>query len=423
MSNKKYWQSFGELNQTDAHKQSSEKEFQEDLLPIEELTSEGLFDGKTPRRDFLKYLGFSTAAAVIAAGCEIPVRRAIPYLQRPDNVTPGVANYYASTYINGGDAISVVVKQRDGRPIKIEGNELSKLTMGGTSAQAQASVLDLYDTTRLRHPLQKNGNDFKEVASFEKFDSMIAEAMSSVQGKQVVLLTATIHSPSTLAIIGKFLSKYPGSKHVQYDAVSYSGMLLANKACYNKEAIPGYQFDKAETIVSLGADFLGSWLSPVEFSSQYASKRRMNGKASKLSRHFHFESMLSLTGSNADDRYTHKPSETGAIALALLSAIESGASPSFSDKKLNEGIVKAATELKKSKGASLVVCGSNDMNIQVIVNAINEAVGANGNTINWGAVSNIRKGNDVLVNDLITNIGNVGALLVYDCNPVYTHPE
>jgi molybdopterin-containing oxidoreductase family iron-sulfur binding subunit len=134
MSNKKYWQNFGELNDTAAYQASAENEFKEDLLPVEELSKEGLFEGKTPRRDFLKYLGFSTAAAAVAASCEMPVRRAIPYLQRPDNVTPGVANYYASTYVNGGDTISVVVKQRDGRPIKIEGNEMSSITRGGTSA-------------------------------------------------------------------------------------------------------------------------------------------------------------------------------------------------------------------------------------------------------------------------------------------------
>ena len=258
MSNKKYWQNFGELNQTATFKQSADNEFNESLLPIEEISSEGLLDGKTPRRDFLKYLGFSTAAAALAASCEMPVRRAVPYLQRPDNVIPGVSNYYASTYVNGGDAISVVVKQRDGRPIKIEGNELSSITKGGTSAQAQASVLDLYDTTRLRHPLQKVGNDYKEVSTFEAFDSMIAGEMSSIGAKSVVLLTSTINSPSTLQIINNFLAKYPGSRHVQYDTVSYSGMITANEACYGKKALPSYQFDKAKTIVSLGADFLGT---------------------------------------------------------------------------------------------------------------------------------------------------------------------
>ena len=128
MSNKKYWQSFGELNQTESFEQAANKEFKEELLPLEDIADEGLLNAKTPRRDFLKYLGFSTAAATIAASCEMPVRKAVPYLQRPDNVIPGVANYYASTYVNGGDAIAVVVKQRDGRPIKIEGNELSSVT-------------------------------------------------------------------------------------------------------------------------------------------------------------------------------------------------------------------------------------------------------------------------------------------------------
>ncbi len=424
MSNKKYWQSFGELNQTDAYKQSSENEFNEDLLPIEELSGEGILDGKTPRRDFLKYLGFSTAAAAIAASCEMPVRKAVPYLQRPDNVIPGVPNYYASTYVNGGDAISVVVKQRDGRPIKIEGNELSSLTKGGTSAQAQASVLDLYDTTRLRHPLQKDGNDFKEISSFESLDNMVKDAMVGIGNKPVVLLTSTIHSPSTLEIINKFLAKYPGSRHIQYDAVSYHGMLSSNEACYGKRAIPSYHFENAKTIVSLGADFLGTWLSPVEFSKQYATNRKVTGEHPTLSRHFHFESMLSLTGSNADDRYTHKPSETGLVALALLAKLGGNVTaPTINDANLKAGIDKAATELMKTKGSSLVVCGSNDVNVQVVVNAINELIGANGTTINWGATSNIRKGNDADMNKLVAEIGSVGALLVYDCNPVYTYAD
>ncbi len=424
MSNKKYWQSFGELNQTDAFKQSAENEFNEDLLPIEELSNEGILDGKTPRRDFLKYLGFSTAAAAIAASCEMPVRKSVPYLQRPDNVIPGVPNYYASTYVNGGDAISVVVKQRDGRPIKIEGNELSSLTKGGTSAQAQASVLDLYDTTRLRHPLQKDGNDFKEVSSFEAFDKMVSDAMAGIGNKPVVLLTSTIHSPSTLQVINKFLAKYPGSRHVQYDAVSYHGMLSANEACYGKRAIPSYHFESAKTIVSLGADFLGTWLSPVEFSKQYAINRKVTGEHPTLSRHFHFESMLSLTGSNADDRFTHKPSETGSVALALLAKLGGSVSaPSIADANLKAGIDKAAAELLKTKGASLVVCGSNDVNVQVVVNAINELIGANGTTINWGATANIRKGNDADMNKLVAEISSVGALLVYDCNPVYSYAD
>jgi MoCo/4Fe-4S cofactor protein with predicted Tat translocation signal len=425
MSNKKYWQSFGALNQTENFQQSAEKEFTEELLPLADLDDKGILDAKTPRRDFLKYLGFSTAAATIAASCEMPVRKAVPYLQRPDGIIPGVANYYASTYVNGGDVIPVVVKQRDGRPIKIEGNELSGITKGATSAQSQASVLDLYDTTRLRYPMQKDGKDFKESPSFDAIDKLVTGAIA---GKALVLLTATINSPTTQDIITQFLTKYPGSRHVQYDAVSYSGMILANEACYGKRAIPSYHFDNAKLIVSLAADFLGTWLSPTEFNKQYSVNRKIIpmeiGKKPEMSRHIHFESMLSLTGSNADDRYTHKPSETGAVAVAILNALN-GTAASFKDARLNDGIKKAAEQLKAAGGNALVVSGSNDVNVQVIVNAINEAIGANGKTINWSITSNYRKGVDAdmvkLVEDM--NSGTVGAVLIHGVNPAYSYSD
>jgi MoCo/4Fe-4S cofactor protein with predicted Tat translocation signal len=421
MSKKKYWQSFGELNQTKDFQESAKNEFKEELLPLSDLDDKGIMDAKTPRRDFLKYLGFSTAAAAIAASCEVPVRKAVPYLSKPDNVIPGIANYYASTYINGGDAISVVVKQRDGRPIKIEGNELSTITNGGTNAQAQASVLDLYDNTRLRYPMEKTANGFKEIPGFDAFDKMVGTA---INGKTVVLLTSTINSPSTLAIIKEFLAKYPGSRHVQYDAVSYSGMIQANEACYGKRAIPSYHFENAKVIVSLGADFLGTWLSPTEFSGQYAKNRKVTGEKPELSKHFQFESMMSMTGSNADDRFTHKPSETGAVAAAILGALN-GTAASFADKKLNEGIKLAADNLKAAGGNALVVCGSNDVHIQVIVNAINEAIGANGKTINWAITSNYKNGVDAEMVQLVAdmNSGAVGAVLIHDVNPAYSYND
>ena len=424
MSKKKYWQSFGELNQTQSFQESSKNEFKEELLPLADLDDKGILDAKTPRRDFLKYLGFSTAAAAVAASCEMPIRKAVPFLNKPQSVVPGVANYYASTYVNGGDAISVIVKQRDGRPIKIEGNELSTITNGGTNAQAQASVLDLYDNTRLRYPMQKDGKGFKEVTGFDAFDKMVGTAIA---GKAVAVLTSTVNSPTTLAIIKEFLAKCPaGSRHVEYDAVSYSGMLLANEACYGKRAIPSYHFDKAKVIVSLGADFLGTWLSPTEFSSQYAKNRKVTGEKPELSKHFQFESMMSLTGSNADDRYTHKPSETGVVALALAAKLGVAVTaPAIGDAKLAKGIETAAAALKANSGAALVVCGSNDVNIQMIVNAINEAVGANGKTINWAITSNYKNGIDAdmlkLVDDM--NSGAIGAVLINGVNPAYSYSD
>ena len=147
----KHWQSFGELNQSEAFNNAAKDEFREDLPTVSD--DKGLLDAVRPRRDFLKYLGFSTAAAAVAASCEMPVKHAIPFANKPEDIVPGTANYYATTYVQDGDAVSILAKVRDGRPIKIEGNELSPITFGGTSARVQASVLDLYNTARLRFPL------------------------------------------------------------------------------------------------------------------------------------------------------------------------------------------------------------------------------------------------------------------------------
>ena len=137
---------------------------------------------------------------------------------------------------------------------------MSSYTKGGTSARAQASVLDLYDMYRITHPKRKVGDKFEE-STYEFIDKTIGEGLAAAGGS-VVLLTSTIISPSTKQIIAEFLAKYPNSKHVQTDAVSYSGMLLANEASGFGRNLPTYKFDAAKVIVSLGADFLGTWLSP-----------------------------------------------------------------------------------------------------------------------------------------------------------------
>jgi MoCo/4Fe-4S cofactor protein with predicted Tat translocation signal len=411
MEQKKYWQSFGERNDSEAHQQSGKDEFQESL-PLESASS-GLLEGVTPRRDFLKYLGFSTAAAAIAASCDIPVKKAIPFANKPEDIVPGVANFYATTYVQDGEVVPVLAKVRDGRPIKIEGNESSPLTLGGTSARSQASVLDLYDVSRVRYPMI----DKKEV-TFDAIDKSIAQALAGAG--PVVLLTSTIVSPSGKEVINQFLAKYPGSRHVQYDAVSYSGMMLANEATNGKRAIPSYDFSKAKVIVSLAADFLGTWLTPVEFNRQYAAGRRIDEKNPTMSRHIQFESVLSMTGSNADDRFLMRPSETGAVALALLNAVNGQGVSGIADAKLKAGIEKTARILNENKGAGLIVAGSNDVNVQIIVNAINAAVG--GTAIDHSKSINTKQGVDAdlvrLVNDM--NAGTVGALIIHGANPAYS---
>ncbi|MBK9742167.1 MAG: TAT-variant-translocated molybdopterin oxidoreductase [Saprospiraceae bacterium] len=151
------WIGQKDLTRDEEFMKSTNQEFAEEQVTYADMTSN--LSGN--RRDFLKFLGFGLGAATVAAGCDIPVKRAIPYVIKPDQIVPGVANYYASTFVNGGDYCPVLVKTREGRPIKIEGNDLSTITGGGTSARAQASVLSLYDTNRFTGRRLKMAQDGK----------------------------------------------------------------------------------------------------------------------------------------------------------------------------------------------------------------------------------------------------------------------
>ncbi|GGK67320.1 TAT-variant-translocated molybdopterin oxidoreductase [Rufibacter glacialis] len=410
----KYWRGVEELENTPEFQKHAHNEFPE-FLPVSEANGEASSATVAPRRDFLKLLGFGVAAATLAS-CEAPVRKAIPYLNKPEEVEPGIPNWYASTYFMGDFYNPVLVKTREGRPIKIEGNNLSPITQGATHARSQASLLSLYDNNRLKGPVAK-----KQPATWEKIDQEIRTRLTGVQGR-VVLVSNTIISPSTKTVIREFGAQFPAFEHVTYDANSSSALLRANGG-----VVPGYDFSKARVIVSIGADFLGSWISPVEYSKQYIVNRKVTADKPTMSRHFQFESFLSLTGANADVRVPVKPSEYGAVVAALYNRVAGGtggAAIQAPTTAYAKQIDTAAKELLASRGAALVVSDSNDPAVQTLVTAINTALGAAGTTINTAAPSFVRQGDDArmlrLINDM--NNGAVGAVIFYGANPVYDHP-
>ena len=278
-SNKKYWKSVEELNPNDSIVETlRQNEFMEQI-PVDEFLGdkENLSNSSTSRRDFLKYVGFSTAAATVAA-CEGPVHKSIPYVVQPDSITPGVANYYATTIADGFDFASILVKTREGRPIKIENNTDAKVN-GGANARVQASVLTLYDSKRLQGP-SANG----EPIGWDVLDATVKAKLQSLKGtdKQVVLLTQTYASPSTERLIAEFKAAYGENiNHVVYDAISEDAALNAFNASYGERALADYDFEKADLIVSFGADFLGDWQGG-GYDSGYAKGRvPKNGKMSK----------------------------------------------------------------------------------------------------------------------------------------------
>ncbi|WP_179416067.1 TAT-variant-translocated molybdopterin oxidoreductase [Mucilaginibacter sp. E4BP6] len=418
-SNKKYWKGLEELNKTPEFVEKNKHEFAEPI-PVEEVLEGGSLFGKTPRRDFLKALGFGVGAVTLAACQKVPVHKSIPYLIKPEEVTPGVANYYSSTY----DGHAILVKTREGRPIKIEGNPNDLLSKGGLSGQAQASVLDLYDSNRVQNPKQ----DGAEV-DWDSIDSFIKGELSAIKagGKKIAIVTSTINSPSTLSVIADFIAAYPIAKHVTYDAVSYTGIIQANQNSFGKAVLPHYNFDQADVIVSFGADFLGTWISPTEFIGQYVKNRNNKSlQSKKMSRHIQFESGMSNTGSNADVRIPIKPSEEGIALINLYNAISGTTLPG--SKKLDNlpadnAIAVAAAELKAAKGKALVVAGSNDVAIQTLVNSINSLLGAYGTIIDLDNASNQFAGNDAEFVELVSEMNNgaVDAVFFLDANPAYDY--
>ncbi len=382
----------------------------------------------TGRRDFLKYLGFSISAATIAAGCEIPLKRAIPYVTKPDDMVPGVANYYATSYVEGGDYCSILVKTREGRPIKIEGNPLSGVTAGGTSARAQASVLSLYDIHRLRAPQIRNAEGKLEKATWEQVDDLVGITLNPES--RIAIVSHSILSPTEKKVIKEVQSKYQNTTLTVYDPVSSAAILKAHEAMYGVAMVPGYHFDKANVIVSVQADFLGTWISPVQFAHQYSKNRKIKDtKAPKMSRHIQIESYMSLSGTNADNRIRIKPSESGAVLARIYNKIASAkggstiSAPTL-NSSLTDAIDKTADELLKAPGESLLVCGTNSIADQGLVCAINHLLGNEGSTVDVQQYSYQRQGDESKVNALVSamNNGEVDVLIIYGSNPVYELP-
>ncbi|OIQ21755.1 MAG: quinol:cytochrome C oxidoreductase [Flavobacterium sp. MedPE-SWcel] len=415
-SNKKYWQSVEELKEDSSIVETlRNNEFVEEIPTNEFLgDKEALSSSSTSRRDFLKYVGFSTAAVSLAA-CEGPVIKSIPYVVQPEEIVPGVADYYATTIADGFDFANILVKTREGRPIKVENNNLpgSKIK---PNARVYASVLSLYDSMRLKEPMVSG-----KPASWEAVDAQVKRGLANAasSGGQVVLLTNTMASPSTDKLIAEFGAQYPNFKHVVYDAVSASDALDAFEMVYGERALADYDFSKADVIVSVGADILGDWQGGGSDSGYAEGRIPKNGKMSK---HIQMEANMSLSGANADVRVPMTVTEQKHALVALYNAVtgDSVSVPAVTNKA---AVAKAAKELKAAGSKAVLVSGLDDVNAQLLVLAINNALQSKAfNPVNARLV---RKGDAKAVAQLVNDMksGSIDTLVMSGVNPVYTLPN
>jgi len=428
---RRYWQSLEDLRQ-DPELLARRRQELPDGQTLWEAAAEANAanpEGVESRRDFLKLMGFSLGAASLASCTRIPEHKAVPLVDQPEGLIPGVASWYATTCGGCAAGCGLLVKVRDGRPIKIEGNRESPLSGGGTCAAGQATVLSLYDDQRLKGPVLGG-----RPASWEEVDAAVRERLGAVAARRgkMVLLTGTVLSPATRQLIGEWLARYPGARQVVYEPVSQAALRAATAESFGRPVVPHYRLDRARLVVALEADFLGTWLSPVELTRHYTVARRPGGPGGdEPLRHVQIESGMSLTGSNADQRIAVLPSELGVAALALLDGVSRQAghdvpvSTVVADLPAKDRLAGVAEELWRHRGRSVVVCGVNDVAIQRVVHRINSILGNVGTTVDLDNPSYQSQGDDTAVAALVDEMerGEVQALLVHGVNPLYDYPD
>ena len=416
-SNKKYWKSVEELDVNSSIVDTlRNNEFVEEI-PTDEFLGDkaSLSSSATTRRDFLKYVGFTTAAASLAA-CEGPVHKSIPYVLQPEQIIPGIADYYATTVFDGFDFANLLVKTREGRPIKLDNNTIAGANFVA-NARVHASILSLYDSMRLKEPKIAGKN-----ATWSTVDANVKASLAEAKAKggQVVLLTNTLASPSTEKLIAEFIALHPTAKHVVYDAVSESEALDAFETVYGERALANYDFSKAALIVSVGADILGDWQGG-NYSAGYAKGRiPQNGK---MSRHYQLEANMTLSGATADKRVPMSTANQKQALVKIYNVITGSTVASSLDKEFDAVVTKAAQQLKAAGSKGVLVSGLQDKNAQLLVLAINQALASE--AFSTSGTRQIRKGSSEKVAQLVKdmNAGSIHTLIMSGVNPVYTLPN
>ncbi len=415
-SSNKYWKGIEELEQTPEFVKSNTNEFSEGL-PLEKVFSNNDDSVRANRRDFLKYFGFSIGAVTLAACNKTSVKKAVPYAVKPENVTAGIPLYYASSSVSNNEGFPMLVKVREGRPIKFEPNKEASFYGGGLDGLAHSAILSLYDINRNTGPLVNGGE-----TDWKTLDKEVIKALKSTasNGKSIAIVKGDSTSLVSDKAIEDFKTKFTNTDIISYNTISYSGISRANEKSFGKAIIPSYDFSKAEVIVSFGADFLGTWISPMKFHSDYGKNRVP--KDGKMNKHYQFEALMSLTGSNADIRVPMTMGNAGKHLEALYSALN-GTKGGL--ELAGNSIQQAAEDLLAAKGKSLVVCGSNNENDQMLVNSINMMLGNYGSTID---VDNHYMGQTADEKDFQKFLadaesGKYGAAIFLDSNPGYSHPK
>ena len=400
-SNKIQFRSIHELKDPGLNAKLAQKEFQDEIPVGDLLGQKASSESGSSRRDFLKLLGFSTAAVTLAA-CEAPVIKSIPYVVKPHEIIPGVPNFYATSYFDGYDFASVLVKTREGRPIKIEPNPAAG-ELGKTNARAQASILSLYDNDKVKQP-KLNGKD----ETFDQVDDYVLKGLTEAQtnGRRIVVLSHSFPSPTFKKLFADFKTKYPTAELVTYDAVPCTAALDAAEEVFGQRALPVYDLSNTQLVVSFQADFLGEY-NGASLEGTYAAART---PGPNMLRHIQIESNMSLTGANADNRIKLKPSAVNRVLVEVYNALNGGTA-----SKEAQAIVQ---ELQ-AKGSNAVVFADGSKGAHVLAHLINQKLASNAFT---GKANFLKEFDARRYQEFVgwMSTGQVGVVIANNVNPLHS---
>ncbi len=403
------------------------------------------------RREFMRISGVAAATAAMAGtACRNPVETIVPFVDRPEEIRVGTPNHYATICTACPAQCGAVVTTRGGRPVKLDGNKKHPVSKGALCARGQASYLDLYDPDRAQGPLEVAEGGAHRKMTWEEVDRDVAAEIDKARsGGGIALLTRTVSGSGRQALLDEVTKSISNARHYTYEPFNSEALLAASELAYGDRHVPHYRFDEADLVVSLGSDFLGTWLSPVEFTAQFSSRRDPEGNFNKL---VVFEGNMSLTGMNADDRFRVRPSDLPAVAYALANEVvvvrKSGAlatdpriinalKPFTIDAVASstgipaEALKATADALIEARGKSIVVSGGlgsavpGGLGLETAVAVLNATLGNVGRTVERARASKQAQGSLADIRALIADIeaGKVDMLIIDGANPVYHLPD
>ncbi len=411
-----YWRSLNELAQNEEYKKYAEREFPENATELNDGVS---------RRNFLQIMGASVALAGLAS-CRKPVQKILPFTNQPEHMVPGVPLYYASAIPFRGSLTGIVVETNEGRPTKIEGNELHPESAGRTNSRHQAAILDLYDQDRSRKVRQNGSN-----SSWEDFVAFCNDHFSDTE-RSIAFISEANSSPTLARLKEQASGRFPNARWVTFEPYHDESLYNGIAKAFGQRLRPVYHFDKARVTVSLDDDFMQESDNNVRYIGDFAKSRGMSSPDDEPSRLYIAESNYTLTGSNADHRLRIKSSEIPHFTYALASELAgriggleafAGISNYFSG---HSWVSVLAEELIRQQGSSIVTAGAeHDEGVHATVAAINLALGNAGETVEYLEVPYLDEGDQnqalsELVNDMTA--GNIDTVVMIGTNPVYTAP-